>query len=285
MSSTENQTSPAENGRQPLWEHLDELRTRLIRVILASMVAGLVAYRYSDALVLWLEQPVLKSLPANQANLYFTGIADKFFAYVKISFIVGMCAVSPYLLWEIWGFISPALEKSERKFMLPFTVVGTLAFAIGLSFGYYVVLPTGYEFLVNFGSPVEKPLITIAEYFTLTLKLLLAMGLIFEVPVVMAILAKFGIIRAGILRKFRRHSIVANAIIAAVITPTPDAFTMLLVMIPLCLLYELGVIAVAWIEKSEDKRRASDDEPHDPSPPQSLGDGPVVGFPREPETL
>lgn len=235
---------------QPVWEHLDELRTRLVRVTVALSLTTLIAYQYSDKLVRWLEAPLLKALPADQAFLYFTGIADKFFAYMKISFVAGLALSSPYLLIELWGFVAPALERHEKKLVVPFTVFGTLAFVLGLAFGYYVVLPTGYDFLIHFGSAHEKPLITISEYFSLTLKLLLALGLVFEVPVIMGLLARFGVIQADMLRRVRRQAIVVNAILAAVLTPTPDAFTMLLVMGPLVLLYELGIAVVAWMEKA-----------------------------------
>ncbi len=243
-------TNEVNEDRQPVWEHLDELRSRLIRVTIAVILATLLTYQFSERLVRWLEAPLLKALPASQAFLYFTGVADKFFAYLKVSVIAGLVLVSPYLLFELWGFISPALHQSEKKFVVPFTLFGSVSFIIGIAFGYLVVLPTGYDFLVNYGSSQEKPLITIVEYFSLTLKLLLAMGLIFEVPVVMGLLARLGILKSGMLKQYRRQAIVINAVVAAVITPTPDAFTMILVLIPLLLLYELGVLAVSWIEKT-----------------------------------
>ena len=247
MAENGSQSAPNE---QPVWEHLEELRTRLVRVTIALLITTIIAYQYAEKLVRWLEAPLLKALPPDQAFLYFTGIADKFFAYVKVSFVAGLAIASPYLLMQLWGFVAPALEQKERKLVVPFTVFGTLALVAGIAFGYFVVLPTGYHFLIHFGSPHEKPLITMSEYFSLTLKLLLALGLVFEVPVVMGLLARFGVIQADTLRRVRKQAIVVNAIVAAVLTPTPDAFTMMLVLVPLLLLYELGIAVVAWMEKA-----------------------------------
>ncbi len=240
-------------GRQPVWEHLDELRTRLIKVVVAVMLTTALAYNYAEPMVRWLEAPLLRALPPDQAFLYFTGIADKFFAYLKVSMVAGIALASPYLLWQLWGFVAPALEQKEKKFVVPFVFFGTLSFGCGIAFGYYIVLPTGYDFLIHFGSPHEKPLITITEYFSLTLKLLLALGLVFEVPVVMGLLARFGVIRADTLRHVRKQAIVINAIVAAILTPTPDAFTMILVLVPLHLLFELGIVVVSWIEKTDER--------------------------------
>ena len=255
LGTVSSEPPPLESGheldatRMPLWEHLDDLRACLIRCALAVGLGTFGTYYFSDVIVAFLEKPLLDTLPEGQANLYFTGIADKFFVYLKVSVIAAIALTSPYLLYQAWLFISPALYRHEKKFVLPFLFLGSVAFVVGLVFGFYVVLPTGYGFLVNFGSPNEKPIITLTEYFGLTLKLLMSMGLIFEVPVVLALLARFGIVRSGFLSSYRRHAIVANAILAALITPTPDAFTMLLVMIPLCLLYELGILGVRWVER------------------------------------
>lgn len=245
----------------PLWEHLDELRTRMIRSLIAVTVATCGTYYFSEPIVAYLEQPLLRVLPADNRHLYFTGIADKFFVYLKVSVIAAVAVTSPYLLYQIWLFVAPALYRKERRFVVPFVFLGAVAFLVGLAFGFYVVLPTGYQFLVNFGSPTERPIITLTEYFSLTLKLLAVMGLVFEVPVIMVLLARFGIIEASMLARYRRHAIFANSIIAAIVTPTPDAFTMLLVMVPLCLLYEAGLIGVRFVERAGKRARLETVEP------------------------
>lgn len=242
---------PVEASRMPLWEHLDELRKRIIYCLLIVSAGTVVTYNFSTEIVRFLEQPLLVALPEGQSYLYFTGIADKFFIYLKVSVMAAALLTLPFLLHQVWLFIAPALYRNERRFLGPFLFCGSLAFLLGTTFAYYGVLPFGYKFLIDFGSPQEKPIITLTEYFGLTLKLLFAMGLIFELPVVFVLLARFGILGSKTLTKWRRHAFVGNAILAAVITPTPDIFTMLLVLVPLTLLYEIGVLGVKFVEKKE----------------------------------
>jgi sec-independent protein translocase protein TatC len=164
--------------------------------------------------------------------------------------------MSPYLFYEIWKFASPGLYRRERRFLLPFVGFGSGAFIAGICFAFYLVIPTGYKFLIQFGSPNERAIITLTEYFSLTLKLMLALGLIFELPVIFVLLAKFGLVTAKQLSGYRRHAFVASAVVSAVATPTPDAFTMILVMAPLYLLYEVSIIAVRWVTVPADEGAA-----------------------------
>lgn len=234
----------------PLWEHLDDLRKALIRSIVAVFIGICVTFNYAEFIVGFLEAPLLKVLPVDNRKLYFTGITDKFMVYFKISLIAAAALVSPYLLYQLWQFVSPALYKHEKRFFIPFAFLGTLSFVVGLCFAYYVVIPFGYKFLINFGSPNDVAMITLTQYFDLTLKLMLAMGAIFELPVIMSLLAKFGIVKAEFLRRYRRHAILATAVLSAIVTPTPDAFTMLIVMVPIYMLFEIGIVGVAWAEKN-----------------------------------
>ena len=136
--------------------------------------------------------------------------------------------------------------------MIPFMFAGTFAFILGLTFAYSIVLPYGYKFLMEFGSPNEKAIITLTQYFSLTLKLLFGLGLVFELPVLLVLLGKFGIVDAPMLIRYRRHAFVGVAVLSALITPSPDAFTMLLVMGPLWLLYEASIIGVKWVTRNQD---------------------------------
>jgi len=230
----------------PLWEHLEELRRRIVYCLLVVAAVFCVTYCHADALVYFLEKPLLAVLPPGAAHLYFTGLTDKFFTYVQVSGYAALFLSAPFLLLQLWLFVSPALLRHEKKVFIPFLCLGSGFFTLGLCFAYYGVLPLAYRFLVDFGSPQEKAMLTLTPYFSLTLKLLLGLGLVFEIPVVLACLGRLGILTASMLVGYRRHAIVANAVLAAVITPTPDAFTMLLVMVPLCLLYELGILGVRW---------------------------------------
>ncbi len=237
-------SNPAEQYRMPLWEHLDELRSGLIRSLVAIVLGCIATYTYIEPIMTFLEKPLLDVLPAGQARLYYTGLTDKFVIYLKVTVLTSMLVISPYLLYEVWRFISPALHRHEKRFLVPFLFLGTLSFVVGLAFAYYLVIPYGYKFLIEFGSPTEQAIITLTEYFSLTLKLMLALGLVFELPVLLVLLGKFGIIDSAFLTRNRRYAFVISAVVAAVATPSPDALTMLLVMFPLYLLYELGIVGV-----------------------------------------
>lgn len=247
--------SPDNDTAMPLWQHLDELRGVLIRCLVAVMVSLCVTYYFSEQLVLFLEQPLLDILPEGQQRLYFTGITDKFFVYLQVSIICAIFLASPYLFYQLWKFIAPGLKANERRFAIPFVTFATFTFALGLSFSYYIVIPYGYKFLIEFagtGDHAPQAMITLNEYFSLTLKLMLAIGAVFEVPVLLVLLGKLGIIDAPLLSKNRRFAFVVSAIVSAIATPSPDAFTMLLVMGPLYLLYEVSIIGVRWVTKAEE---------------------------------
>jgi sec-independent protein translocase protein TatC len=240
-----------DDSRMPLWEHLGELRSVLIRSIVAFLLGLVVTYNFSEPIVQFLERPLLSLLPADQSHLYFTGVADKFIIYFKVAAIAAFALTSPYILFQVWSFISPALYRREKRFVVPFLLSGTGTFLLGLAFAYYVLIPFGYRFLIRFGSAADLPLITLGDYFDLTLKLLMLMGLVFQLPVLLVLLARFGWVRASFLSKYRRHAIVALSVVAAVITPNPDVFTIVVVMIPLYGLYEISIIAVRLFQKKE----------------------------------
>ncbi len=240
-----------EEKRMSLWEHLDELRSRIVYCLVAVGVVLCGTYYFSEHLVHFLERPLTKLLPPGEDYLYFTGLTDKFFTYLQVSIYSAIFVASPFLLYQVWRFVSPALRVNEKRFLVPFLFLGTFFFGVGLAFAYYLVLPLGYKFLIEFGSSNEKALITLTEYFSLTVKLMLALGLVFELPVVLILLAQFGIVDADMLTRMRRQAIVGIAILSAIITPTPDAFTMILVMVPLWLLYEFSIVAVRWVGRQK----------------------------------
>jgi len=245
--------SGLEEARMAVWEHLDELRSALVRSLIAVGICFGVTYYFSDHIVYFLELPLLKILPPG-SNLYFTGIADKFTMYFKVSLMSAGFMALPVILHQLWGFISPALYAHERKFAVPFIFFGSFAFFVGLAFAYYIVIPYGYKFLIEFGTEnalsTEKPLITMTEYFGLTTRLLLAVGLIFETPVLLILLGKFGLVNSKMLVKFRKHAFLLSALVAAIATPSPDAFTMLIVMSPLYALYEVSIVGVRFTGKN-----------------------------------
>jgi len=239
-----------DESRMPLWEHLDDLRKVIVRSLIAVGLGLIVTYNYSGELVLFLEQPLLKVLPEGNRHLYFTGITDKFMVYLLVSFLSSVVLCAPYLFYQLWLFVAPALYKNERRMVLPFVFFGTFAFLVGLLFGFKVVLPYSYEFLIHFGGESDRAIITLGEYFSLTLKLLFGIALIFELPVVLILLSRFGFVTHPFLVQSRKYAFMAIATLSAIITPSPDAVTMIMVMVPLLLLYEISVLGVKWVGKS-----------------------------------
>lgn len=252
-NSQEGESSDLDSSRMPLWQHLDELRKSLVRSLLVLSVVTFFTYQYADKILEILEKPILDALPPESRKLYFTGVTDKFMVYLKAAIYSAVFVSAPFLLFELYRFVSPGLYKKERRMVIPFIFFGTFFFILGGVFAYYMVLPYGYQFLVNFGSSAEVPLITLGEYFKLTLQLILMMGAVFELPVVLMLLARFGIVDAKLLSKIRPQAYMALSVVAALITPTPDAFTMVLVLVPLCLLYEVSYWMVRWTVKQAAK--------------------------------
>ncbi|NBX68442.1 MAG: twin-arginine translocase subunit TatC [Proteobacteria bacterium] len=244
-------TDPGEAsaGAMPLWQHLDELRGILVKSFLALGMVFCVTYYFNESIIRFLEAPILSALPEGQKQLYFSGLADKFLVYLKVSFYASLVLTSPYLLKQVWNFIVPGLKENERQYAVPVLFMGSLAFLLGLAFAYFVVIPTGYRFLLNFGGPNEKPLINVSDYFGLTIQLLLSMGVLFELPVIAFFLGKMGVIEVEWLKRFRPQAYLGLTVLAAFLTPTPDAFTLFLVLIPLILLYELSVQLIGWAHK------------------------------------
>jgi sec-independent protein translocase protein TatC len=153
---------------------------------------------------------------------------------------------SPVILWQIWKFVAPGLYKHEKRLLLPFTLLSSLCFLGGAAFGYFVVFPPAFRFLLGYSADFLSPMPAVKEYFSLSLRLLIAFGVIFELPVLMVFLAKIGVVDVAFLNKNRKYAILINFIIAAVLTPTPDIVNQMLMGVPLLVLYEVSVIAV-WL--------------------------------------
>lgn len=229
----------------PLLLHIKELRQRLIISLAAVLVGFIIAYIYSAELFRILFLPLKNVLPENSKNLYFTGLVEPFFLFLKLSFVAGIFLASPIILYQLWLFIRPALYEKEKKFTILFVLSGTLFFVGGALFGYFVIFPNIFRFFLSFGAEYLNPIITIDGYFSLAVSLLLIFGLLFELPLVMFFLIILNILPIEFFKKNRRYSIVAIIIFAAIVTPTTDAITLILLSVPLIFLYELGIILSA----------------------------------------
>jgi sec-independent protein translocase protein TatC len=229
-----------------LVEHLTELRYRLTRAFLGIFAGVVVSLIYSEQILTIIRRPVLKYLP--NGGLVFTGVMDKFMAHIKVGLLSGVILTCPYWLYHVWKFISPGLYKHERRYAAGFIVAGTVLFLLGVCFVYFLIFPAAFQFLFTVGGDVDKPMITIDEYLSFFTMTTLIFGLAFELPVILMVLAMMGIIDAAFLKAKRRYAFMILAVIAAVVTP-PDPMSMILMLVPLCLLYESSVWLVHFFVK------------------------------------
>jgi sec-independent protein translocase protein TatC len=241
--------------KMPFTDHLGELRTRLIRVLIVVGIGFGACWFYKDWLFQIITRPLYEVLPQNSYMIY-TSLPEAFFNYMKISFFASIFLTSPYTLYQIWKFISPGLFKSEKKYVAPFVISSSLLFIGGVLFGYFLALPPAFGFFVEFSSDFLKPMISLREYLSFAMKLLLAFGLSFELPVLIFFMAKIGVVNSKMLAKQRRYAILVIFIAAAILTPSPDALTQIIMAVPLMGLYEIGIFVAKFAEK---KRPKADD--------------------------
>jgi sec-independent protein translocase protein TatC len=248
-----------EEERMSLIAHLDELKTRLIRILVGIGLGFGVCYLFKDWSFKVITKPLVQALPA-QSSMIFTGLPEAFFIHMKIAFFASLLLTAPYTLFEIWRFVSPGLYRDEKKYVLPFLFFSTILFVGGVLFGYFIALPPAFSFFVSFSTDFLKPMISFREYLDLTLKFLLAFGLCFEMPVFIFFLAKIGVVTAKMLSKQRRYAILVIFIVAAILTPSPDALSQILMAIPLMFLYEVSI----FVAKFAARKKPAPEETEEP---------------------
>ena len=229
-----------------LVDHLAELRYRLIMALIGVGIGMAIGIWQSELLLDLIRRPILPYL--KEGGLVFTGVMDKFVAHLKVGALGGVVITCPYWLYHVWKFISPGLYKNERRLAVGFIVSGTLLFLTGVAFVYFLVYPAAFKYLLEIGGDIDKPMITIDEYLGFFTTTTLMFGVSFELPLILVVLAMIGIIDAEFLRAKRRFAIPALAVIAAVITP-PDVISMLMMLVPLIILYEIAIIAIRVVVK------------------------------------
>ena len=235
-------------ARMSFLEHLEELRSRLTRAVIAILVVFLVCLVFGERVFSLLSSPIVKLLPKD-STLIFTALPDPFFIYLKVSLIMGIFIALPYVLYQLWLFISPGLYQKERRMAVPFVVLATILFYIGACFAYFVVFPAAFKFFLSYQTPDLKPMISIREYVSLVMVLMLAFGAVFETPVIIVFLGLLGVFDTGQFKRGRRYFIVLAFVIAAILTPTPDVINQTLMAVPMILLYEVGIRILAIFEK------------------------------------
>jgi sec-independent protein translocase protein TatC len=236
---------PEDDIHLSLRDHLVELRKRLKWSVIWLMVGFSACYYWSAPIFHFMMKPVLAALPEGEKALHYSSSIEPFMIYLKVGLYAGLFAASPFIFYQIWLFIAPGLYRKERRAIAPFVFSATLFFAGGALFCYLVILPPAFQFLIGSAGLDIKPMLMMDEQLGLVMMLLMAFGIIFELPLVLTLLAMIGIVDHKFLSKYRRHAIVANVAIAAIVTPTGDPFNLALMAVPMLLCYELGVLG-AW---------------------------------------
>jgi sec-independent protein translocase protein TatC len=230
--------------RMGFFEHLEELRKRLIVSLLALFGGFLACWYFAPRLFDFLSAPVRRALPPGQ-NLAYTTLSEPFVLYFRVAMLAGVIVASPIILWQTWLFVAPALYRHERKWVWPFLAASVFFFLSGCAFGYFEAFPLVVGFLVGVGKPFQA-VITINEYLSTATKIILGLGLCFEMPILVFFLARMGVVTEKWLLAKLKYAILIIFIIAAVITPTPDVTTQCVFAVPMILLYLLG-IGAAWL--------------------------------------
>jgi sec-independent protein translocase protein TatC len=254
-----------EAGRMPLIEHLIELRNRLMWSAAAILLAFLVCYQFKVSIYRFLAYPLAQIFAGEpDRKMIFTGLTEAFFTYIKVSFWAAICVSFPVVAIQIWKFIAPGLYKTEKRAFFPYLVATPVLFGMGASLAYFVVIPYAFRFFLSFETPggdgslpiVSEPKVN--EYLSLVMTLLLAFGVAFQLPVLLTLMARAGLITSqGLISKWR-YAFVAMFAVAAVLTP-PDIVSQCSLAIPLILLYFLSIFSCRWVERQRAKREAAEE--------------------------
>lgn len=248
-------------SKAPLLSHLIELRTRLIYCLVFFLLVFGVAYYFATDIYRFLQQPLVEQFSTqSDRRMIYTGLQEAFFTYMKVAFFTALFFSLPVMLMQVWRFLSPGMYSHEKSGMLPMFIMTPVLFIAGAALAFYVVMPAAWEFFVSFESLGNEDGIRVeleakmSEYLSLVLKLIIAFGLSFELPVFLLVLAKANLVNATSLRHYRRHAIVIIFLVAAVITP-PDLISQVALGTPIILLYELSVFLVAL---GENRKRSEE---------------------------
>lgn len=249
-----------EEGKLPFTGHLDELRKRLINCFIAIGIGFVASYAFKDKLFSILVHPLVSVMEAGD-TLIFTGLPEAFFTYLKVALLSGIMLAAPVIIYQFWMFVAPGLYKKERRMLIPIVFLSSVFFIGGSLFGYFVVFPWGFKFFLGFATETIRPLPSMKEYLSFSAKLLLAFGLVFELPLVLTFLARIGIVSVDFLKKNRKYALLIFFAGAAILTP-PDVVTQIMMALPLMLLYEISIIgAKVFGKKKVEEEKIADDKP------------------------
>jgi len=239
-------------------DHLDELRKRIVYSIVAIAVGFFACWGFVRSIYEVIQRPVIDALQRNglTAKLVFLNPTDPFNLYLKVAGMAGLFVASPFVLYQVWCFISPGLYRNEKRYVLPFMASTIGLFLAGGYFGYKIVLPQALVFLIGFGKDFQ-PMITLTEYSSLFLSIIVGLGVIFEMPIVIFFLALMGIVSAGWMWHNIRYAILGIFVVAAIVTPTPDILNMCIFAAPMVALYILST-GIAWLVHPNQRRKRAE---------------------------
>ena len=285
MASETQIDADIEDSKAPLLEHLIELRTRLIRSVAALLVVFFICFYFAGDIFDFLSAPLADALADREdARMIFTDMTEVFFTQVKVAFFAALFFSFPFMANEMWKFIAPGLYKNEKQAFLPFLVLTPVLFFLGGALVYYMLMPVAWQFFLSFETmggdgvlPIQLEA-KVNEYLSLVMKLIFAFGISFELPLVLTLLARAGMVTADGLADKRKYAIVMAFFAAAILTP-PDPLSQISLAVPIILLYEISILAVRQMEKKRAKAEAAaekGDDPDDDAPDDGAGDDDAV---------
>ena len=233
--------------RMTLIEHLDELRSRIIRVGIAFFGVAIVAWFFRERIFDWLLAPAGDAL---KGKLNVTGVTEQLFTDMKLALYVGFLLTIPVLLYQVWAFVAPAVGDMGRAFTYTIISMASALFLAGVAFGYFIVLPIGTQFLLGWDTERFDPIITAQSYLPFVTRFLLAFGIVFELPAATYVAAKLELVDAPFLKRYRKHAIILNTVLAAALTPGQDPYSMVLMAVPMIVMYEVSILIARYVNPS-----------------------------------
>lgn len=241
----------------PFTAHLEELRKRLIVCFIAVGIGFVLSYGFKEKLFQILTRPLISVMQTGD-KLIFTGLPEAFFTYLKVALLSGIILATPVIFYQFWMFVAPGLYEKEKQHMIPIVFLSTFFFVGGSFFGYFIVFPYGFKFFLGFASEIIQPLPSMREYLSFASKLLLAFGLVFELPLIITFLARLGMVSVSFLKKNRKYALLLFFAGAAILTP-PDVVTQVMMALPLIVLYEISIIGARIFGKKKSEEDDNND--------------------------